>query len=111
MNIAELGRRMEKLKKETMELLSSSVANNTVAANEGKLHAMNEEIRELHKKLEEYKDNKGAKTAINGKLKEYVDYLQIDTQSMDVYDDNIVRQLIHTSNDHSVRLFRYQLCR
>lgn len=95
-NIEEIESRMEKLKKDTMELMNQSIANNMVAENEIRLKAMNDEIMELHEKVVQYKENNSTKTAISKKLKEYTDFLLVDTAESDTYNDTLVRQLIHT---------------
>ena len=95
-NIEEIESRMEKLKKDTMELMSQSIANNTVVENEARLKAMNDEIMELHEKVVQYKENNSTKNTISKKLKEYTEFLRVDTAESDTYNDTLVRQLIHT---------------
>ena len=95
-NIEEIESRMEKLKKDTMELMSESIANNTVTENEARLKAMNDEIMELHEKVVQYKENNSTKTTISKKLKEHTEFLLVDTAESDTYNDTLVRQLIHT---------------
>ena len=95
-NIEEIESRMEKLKKDTMELMSQSIANNTVMENEARLKAMNDEIMDLYEKVMQYKENNSTKTTISKKLKEYTEFLLVDTAESDTYNDTLVRQLIHT---------------
>ena len=95
-NIEEIESRMEKLKKDTMELMSQSIANNTVVENEARLKAMNDEIMDLYEMVVQYKENNSTKNTISKKLKEYTEFLRVDTAESDTYNDTLVRQLIHT---------------
>ena len=108
-NIEEIESRMEKLKKDTMELMSQSIANNTVVENEARLKAMNDEIMDLYEKLMQYKENNSTKNTISKKLKEYTEFLRVDTAESDTYNDTLVRQLIHTikvMDDHLTIFFK-----
>ncbi len=67
-NIEEIESRMEKLKIDTMELMSQSIANNTVTENETRLKAVNDEIMDLYEKVVQYKENNSTKTSISKKL-------------------------------------------
>ena len=108
-NIEEIESRMEKLKKDTMELMSQSIVNNTVMENEARLKAMNDEIMDLYEKLMQYKENNSTKNTISKKLKEYTEFLRVDTAESDTYNDTLVRQLIHTikvMDDHLTIFFK-----
>ena len=106
-NIEELEQQMEQLKKATMELMMECTLSNTVAENEDKLRALNDEARELNEQIRQYKANDSTKTTIGGKLKDYTDFLQIDHSTMERYDDSIVRQLIHTIKVYEDKIHLY----
>ena len=57
---------------------------------------MKDEIMDLYEKVMQYKENNSTKNTISKKLKEYTEFLRVDTAASDIYNDTLVRQLIHT---------------
>ena len=57
---------------------------------------MNDEIMDLYEMVVQYKENNSTKNTISKKLKEYTEFLRVDTAESDTYNDTLVRQLIHT---------------
>lgn len=95
-NIDEMEKQIKSLKLEVNELLTRCIADNSVMEHESQFVAINEEISVLHQKLKCYKENETTKAGISQKLKEYTDFLQVDTRRNAEYSDTLVRQMIHT---------------
>ncbi len=96
MNIEEIERRIDELKSSAMALITDSIAGNSVAENEEKLLAMNTEITQLHEKVVQFKTDNSTQKSISEKLKEYTEFLELETLQSETYNDTLVRQLIHT---------------
>lgn len=95
-DIVEIERQLDTLKSQTMELVATSIAQNSILENEEKLSQMNAQITELHRKVVLYRQNNNVKDEISEKVREYNEFLQLDTTPTDEYNDALVRQLIST---------------
>lgn len=95
-NMEEMEQRIELLKNETMAIITASVAGDTMAENEDKLRAINEEITQLHNQVLQLKEQSTTKADIAQTLHDYTEFLELDTTDCEVYSDTLVRQLIHT---------------
>ncbi len=99
-DIGALETQMAKLQEATMSLVMESVAQNTMAENEGRLQEMNSQLATLHTQVEQYKAQQRTSTTISQKLHSFTEFLEVDTSAITTYDDTLVRQLIHTIQVH-----------
>ena len=92
-NIDDMEKQLAELKENIMTLVKESIANNTVSANESKLKAMNDEVKELNDNIMLYKKRN---TNSNDKFIHLEQRLKHESSTENKYDDNLVRELIDT---------------
>lgn len=95
-NIEQIERQIAELKANTMSLIQESVLSNTVGENEGRLKAMNDEIKALSGSITEYRKSQGYENGIESKICELGEILYNEPEKVDTYSDELVRQLIDT---------------
>lgn len=95
-NVQEIENRIAALTEQTMELVAQSIASSTVGENEGRLHAMSDEVKALSDMLSEYRKSCANVDTIESQVAQITKALENEPESCDTYDDTLVRQLIDT---------------
>ena len=95
-DVEQIENRIAELKAQTMELVAQSIGSNTVGENEGRLRAMSDEIKALCDMLAEYKKSCNTESTIENRVAVITEILENEPAQSDIYNDTLVRQLIHT---------------
>lgn len=95
-DVAQIENRIAELKAQTMKLITQSICNHTVGENEGRLHAMSDEIKALCDMLADYKQSCNTESTIENRVAVITELLENEPEQSDTYNDTLVRQLIDT---------------
>lgn len=95
-DVEQIENQIAELKTQTMELITQSIGSNTVGENEGRLHAMSNEITVLSDILADYKQSYTIESTIENRVVAITEILENELDQSDIYNDTLVRQLIDT---------------